>query len=156
MRFWFDTEFYEDARTIQLISIGIVAEDGSYYYAETKDARSLANRTQWLAENVAPHLDSIFTKERWHIAEDIVDFVGENPEFWAYYANYDWVVLCKLFGRMVDLPEGWPMYCRDVKQFADSLGNPELPKQTTTKHHALADARWTREAWQFLSSRAEC
>ena len=28
MRFWFDTEFYEDGHTIQLISIGVVAEDG--------------------------------------------------------------------------------------------------------------------------------
>lgn len=28
MRFWFDTEFIENGHTIDLISIGIVAEDG--------------------------------------------------------------------------------------------------------------------------------
>jgi hypothetical protein len=28
MRYWLDTEFIEDGKTIDLISIGIVAEDG--------------------------------------------------------------------------------------------------------------------------------
>jgi len=28
MKIWFDTEFYEDGRTIDLISIGLVREDG--------------------------------------------------------------------------------------------------------------------------------
>lgn len=35
-------------------------------------------------------------------------------------ADYDWVVLCQLYGTMMDLPKGWPMYCRDVKQLCDS------------------------------------
>jgi len=43
------------------------------------------------------------------------------------------------------------MTCRDVKQYCDFVGNPELPKQTSTEHHALADAKWTKEAWEFLS-----
>ena len=38
-------------------------------------------------------------------------------------------------------------------QKGDSLGNPALPKQTSTEHHALADARWTQEAWEFLAQR---
>jgi len=33
MRYWYDTEFIEDGSTIDLISIGIVAEDGREYYA---------------------------------------------------------------------------------------------------------------------------
>ena len=56
MRFWFDTEFYEDGRTIELISIGVVSEDGRTYYAETPKARKLAAATQWLSANVGPHL----------------------------------------------------------------------------------------------------
>jgi hypothetical protein len=31
MRFWFDTEFIEDGKTIDLMSIGVVAEDGRKY-----------------------------------------------------------------------------------------------------------------------------
>jgi hypothetical protein len=37
-RYAFDTEFIEDGRTIDLISIGIVCEDGREYYAVNSDA----------------------------------------------------------------------------------------------------------------------
>lgn len=33
MRYFYDTEFIEDGHTIELISIGVVAEDGREYYA---------------------------------------------------------------------------------------------------------------------------
>lgn len=39
-----------------------------------------------------------------------------NPKFYGYYCNYDWVALCWLFGKMIDLPKGFPMYCIDLKQ----------------------------------------
>jgi hypothetical protein len=150
MRIWFDTEFYEDGFTIELISIGVVSEDGRTYYAETPGAERLASKSEWLKQNVLPHLTHQ-QKYREYIAHDLIAFMGEKPEIWAYYADYDWVALCQLFGTMLDLPKGWPMYCRDVKQLCDSLGNPKLPKQNTTEHHALADAKWTREAWLFLN-----
>lgn len=73
-----------------------------------------------------------------------------KPEFWAYYADYDWVVFCQLFGTMMDLPKGFPMYCRDIKQECDRLGNPKLPEQGKGEHNALEDARWNRKAWEFL------
>ncbi len=156
MRFWFDTEFLENGRTIELISIGVVSEDGRTYYAETPNAMRLARSTQWLASNVAPYLtgrlDNRHTYERWQIANALVDFMGDAPEIWAYYADYDWVALCQLHGTMINLPKGWPMYCRDLKQWCDELGNPDLPKQKSTEHHALSDAVWTREAWNFLAS----
>ncbi|HMF60232.1 MAG TPA: 3'-5' exoribonuclease, partial [Vicinamibacterales bacterium] len=90
------------------------------------------------------------------IRDNVLRFVGgdESPEFWAYYADYDWVVFCWLFGRMIDLPKGFPMFCRDIKQRAVDLGSPTLPEQSETEHHALADARWNREAWALLDSLA--
>jgi hypothetical protein len=42
------------------------------------------------------------------------------------------------------------MYCLDVKQLARSIGNPRLPPHDGVEHHALADARWTMEAWYYL------
>ena len=33
MKYFYDTEFIDDGHTINLISIGIVAEDGHEYYA---------------------------------------------------------------------------------------------------------------------------
>jgi hypothetical protein len=154
MKFWFDTEFYEDGITIALISIGVVAEDGRQYYAETKDSRPMACASEWLRENVFPHLSlpPLERKIDREIARDLIEFMGEKPEIWAYYADYDWVALCQLHGRMINLPKGWPMYCRDVKQLCDALGNPKLPEQKSAEHHALEDAIWTRDVWQFLSA----
>jgi hypothetical protein len=149
MKFWFDTEFHEDGRTINLISIGVVAEDGREYYAEAQGAHIIASQSDWLRANVLPHLTGQ-RKQGSIIANELIEFMGEKPEIWAYYADYDWVALCWLFGTMMQLPKGWPMYCRDLKQWCDSVGNPRLPKQTSTEHNALADARWTRDTWFWL------
>ena len=152
MRIWFDTEFYEDGERINLISIGLVREDGATYYAETLRAHALASGNPWLKANVWPHLqhgDAV--KERADIAREIVEFAGDSPQFWAYYADYDWVALCQLFGTMMDLPKGWPMYCRDLKQRVDEQGGGvRLPAQTGAEHHALADAIWTKDTWDWL------
>lgn len=170
MKYWFDTEFIEDGKTIDLISIGIVAEDGREFYAECSEA-NLFLASDWVKENVLPHLWSraknktlpntwtqmggyggLLTRKemRNKIALFCDPVVWGKPEFWAYYADYDWVVLCQLFGKMIDLPKDWPMYCMDIKQFAVMLGNPALPEQKDNEHHALADAKWNKQAWMFL------
>ena len=152
MKIWFDAEFIEDGKTIDLISIGIVREDGRAYYAESADC-DLTRASEWVAQNVLPHLERHSSSiPREEIAKEIVSFVGEKPEFWGWYADYDWVVLCQLFGTMMDLPKGWPMYCRDIKQLCDSLGNPKLPAHGKGEHHALVDARWNKLAYEFLAS----
>lgn len=172
MRYWFDTEFIEDGLTIELISIGIVAEDGREYYAEVAGV-DYRRADSWVYANVVAHLWSQHPGTRDHniwvpggvtggwltrkeIARSIAVFCEPSmhgkPEFWAYYADYDWVAMCQLYGRMLDLPPGWPKYCRDIKQWAHMLGNPQLPTQGKGEHHALADARWNRSAWQYLRS----
>ena len=150
MRIWFDTEFIEDGKTIDLISIGLVREDGLEVYLENAEC-DLSKASDWVKGNVIPHLEyGAFSYNLRMLRDMVAAFVGEKPEFWGYYADYDWVVLCQLFGTMMDLPKGWPMYCRDIKQLCDSLGNPKLPEQGKGEHHALADARWNRLAWEFL------
>lgn len=148
MKIWFDTEFIEDGKTIDLLSIGMVKDDGSVFYAECAEADH-SKASDWVKANVLPHLTGR-VYPRHIIAEGIKQFVGAKPEIWAYYADYDWVALCQLYGTMMDLPKGWPMYCRDVKQLCDSLGNPKLPEQVGGEHHALSDAKWTKQAWEFL------
>ena len=71
--------------------------------------------------------------------------------FWGYFPAYDWVAFCWLFGGMNDLPFAFPQLCLDIKQWAIELGDPELPRQVGARHHALADARWTKDAWAFLA-----
>lgn len=149
MKYWFDTEFIEDGKTIDLVSIGIVSEDGREYYAESSEC-DLSRANDWVKKNVITQLTGL-SKSRDEIRTDILSFVGrEEPEFWAWYASYDWVVLCQLFGTMMDLPKGWPMYCNDAKQLAEHIGNPKLPKQEAGEHHALADARHNKACWNFL------
>ena len=106
------------------------------------------------------------------------DYKENSPEFYGYYSDYDWVVFCWLFGSMVDLPKGFPMYCKDLKQELDNkykaiksqqadLGitseatldrrlepiqsNPNYPKQIN-EHNALADAKWNYEFYKFLKT----
>lgn len=265
MNYYLDTEFLEGNQkklfrstkpTIDLISIGIVAEDCREYYAISKDfnLKEAWNRYDevpeevdgsykkiyWLRENVLKPIfldlcniengiskSSVkingenftghdFTyknfkrllnkhgKANKEIAKEIIDFIKSEPlkmkgskgtiilsdesahnirrgylepKFYGYYADYDWVVFCWLFGRMIDLPEGFPMYCRDLKQLLDEKADiyvenkikepivssdwygdycvdelkrhPNYPKQEN-KHNALADAKWNKKLHEFL------
>jgi len=131
------------------------------------------------------YLINKYGKTRKQIAEEIIEFINphfepynETPEgdyniryspieFYAYFADYDWVVFCWLFGRMIDLPKGFPMYCRDLKQELDTIvlekcsksdwydlttihEHKNYPKQSN-EHNALADALWNKELYKFLT-----
>lgn len=156
MKYFLDTEFIEGFHKplfgkrrhfIDLISIGIVAEDGKQFtYISNEYDYNKAN--DWVKENVISplykatvkgdnrnrfdasnfHKEYGYSNER--IAKGIALFCGcyedqlfwrtnSSPEFYGYYADYDWVLFCSLFGRMIDLPKGFPMYCRDLKQMLD-------------------------------------
>ncbi|MGB1215062.1 MAG: 3'-5' exoribonuclease domain-containing protein [Pikeienuella sp.] len=152
MRIWFDTEFIEDGKTIDLLSIGMINEAGDRLYIENADC-DRARASDWVKENVLPHLSGpLMPREQ--IAKSIKSFAGGSPEFWGYYADYDWVVLCQLYGTMMDLPDGWPMYCRDLKQLMDAVGDTKSPLQNETEHNALSDAIWMKETHQFFELKA--
>lgn len=147
MRIWFDTEFIETGATrpLDLLSIGLVREDGRELYLENKEADwSYAN--EWVRANVLPKLqdDHDVLRTRKELAAEILAFAGDRPEFWGYYADYDWVLLCQLFGTMDELPEGWPMFCRDFVQLIEPLSFQlqKLPEHQA--HNALLDAKWLR------------
>jgi hypothetical protein len=73
--------------------------------------------------------------------------------------------------KMIDLPKGFPKYCKDLKQIMDECANNMIkgtgyshdqyledlknnhnyPKQTNA-HNALADARWNRDLYKFLTT----
>lgn len=170
MRYFLDTEFHEKQGSIELISIGIVSEDGRKLYAESSDY-NWANASDWLIENVIPHLWSQNVKPEHNafirdggkggllslkdIAREVRIFCDPDqygkPEFWGYYADYDWVVFCWLFGAMIDLPKGFPMYCRDLKQLMDEKGAHRSPvPKPDCSHHALIDAEWVFKSWAAI------
>ncbi len=56
MKYWIDTEFVEQPYTIDLISVGLVAEDGREFYAESSEV-DWSKANQWTLETVRPQLE---------------------------------------------------------------------------------------------------
>lgn len=171
MKIFYDTEFIENGETIDLISIGMVAEDGREYYGISRDfSLGALQRNPWLMANVAPslplkahssggpwdtdHADYGRVLTRRALADDVRTFIQATPDaqLWAWYAAYDHVALCQLWGRMIDLPHHVPMFTNDLKQEAVRLGDPSMPTQEAGEHNALADARHNLAMARFLES----
>lgn len=162
MNHFLDTEFNEDGQTITLISIALVCEDGRELYMVSNEFDPEACN-DWVKANVLPKLPDRSTwSSRIAIRQAIEDFIYESaghghPKFWGYYADYDWVVFCWLWGAMVDLPKFFPYYCLDIKQLCDHLqvdNIKEVVPLPSNAHDALADARWNHDAYQWLKRRA--
>ncbi len=159
MKFFLDTEFIEDGKTIELISLGAVREDGLEFYACNADA-DLSKANDWVKEHVLPRLpakDSPLWMSRREIAElfrtfvlDLLPEIKGKPTFFGYYSDYDWVAVCQMYGRMLDLPKGFPMFCMDLKQLSVDVGSPKHPPDPEGEHNALVDAHWNRDLYKFL------
>lgn len=183
MIFFIDTEFIEgfhkpflgkSRHFIDLISIGIVAEDGRTLYRISKEY-NYDDADDWVKENVIQpmYLETVpgdarnrynintfhqyYGKSLNGIKHDILEFVkgADKIEFYGYYSDYDWVVFCSLFGRMIDLPGGFPMYCRDLKQMMDERGlDAEWRKENCPdppgEHNAAVDAHWNKKLFEKI------
>lgn len=240
MKYFIDFEFIEGFHKplfgkrrhfIDLISIGIVSEDGREYYAISNEFDP-RKANQWVRDNVIaklepkqlfdgytfPGFDGEYMPEEkykpnpvWksnkQIILEVLQFIydpncdewatwlgpgdeyfnalhkidnSRNPKFYGYFSAYDWVLFCSLFGTMMDLPKGFPMYCRDLKQMLDEkvmafknndflyyaddapLSFEQKLKlvkdridypQEKSEHHALADAKWTKELYTFITEK---
>lgn len=153
MRYFYDCEFIEDGRTIDLVSIGVVAEDGREFYAvSTEFDPGRAGR--WVRSNVLDKLPSPASsayRSRACIRDELTAFLldGRDPhrarqsdvEMWAWVGAYDHVVLCQLWGDMTALPRFMPRYTRELKQLWEERGRPALPPVPAGAHDALVDAR---------------
>lgn len=148
MRYFLDTEFIEAPNHLDLISIGIVAEDGRSLYYESSEV-DWSRASQWVLDNVKPHLSGPRT-DKASIAERIDSFIagGSAPEFWGYYCDYDWVALCWLYGTMMSLPNGWPYFCRDLRQALNDRGLGHIKQPDDAPHHALSDAKWIADTFR--------
>ena len=153
MKYFLDTKFIENGRTLDLISIGIVSEDDRRLYLQNEECDFRA-ATDWVWRNIYPRL------EHFHMAgctscgsESGICKIGIHgpPEFWGYCPAYDWVAFCQLFGTMFQLPNEFPPYCRDVRQWADQLGIDKIPLPSIGRDHALFAAKGVKSAYEFLS-----
>ncbi|WP_175934710.1 polyadenylate-specific 3'-exoribonuclease AS [Corynebacterium sp. Marseille-P4321] len=146
MRYFYDTEFIEDGSTIELVSIGIVAEDGREYYAVSNEFDA-SRANNWVREHVLtklPRTDHPAWKAPAQIRDEVFAFFTASrtkPELWAWVGAYDHVVLAQLWGDMSGLPVELPRYTRELKQYWEMAGRPRLPKVPEDNHDALVDAR---------------
>jgi len=173
VRYWYDTEFYEQGPDgpVSWISIGIVAADGRELYLENAEFDwSPVPHDHFIMGNVAPHLKGgAYQVTRAEAAELVWDFItqgGKNllNELWAYFAAYDHVVLAQIFGRMVDMPDGVPWYTMDVQQERHRIRHhikvlsmnfdSGWPTQIGQEHNALSDARHTKAMWEYVDEYA--
>lgn len=176
-RWTYDTEFHENGKTIDFISIGAVSLDtGKEYYAVSNefDTRAVA-KNQWLMDNVMtsirheqfivhdfegkPAVRDIYVtdpaaKSRAEIAADLKDLLIapglERPELWAWFGAYDHVCFAQLYGKMIDLPPGMTMRTNDIGTLVDLAGGARIPAQPAGHHNALDDARHNVIRYNYL------
>lgn len=216
MNYFIDTEFLEGTQekrflgikygntkpTIDLISIGIVSENGKEFYAISKEfnLKEAWNRCEiklgldgqtrkieyWIRDNILKPIFNEHTNDYaefnyknmkrvinsigltksqivnslmtyldypWDSMHKTATFDFANTKFYGYFCDYDWVVFCWLWGKMKDLPEGFPYYCIDLKQIMSSLEvkKSQLPIQEN-EHNALDDAKWNKQVFEFLET----
>lgn len=157
MRYFYDCEFIEDGRTIDLVSIGVVAADGREFYAVSTEFDP-AGAGPWVRRNVIPKLPSPGDKawkSRARIRDELYAFLTEpddEPELWAWVAAYDHVVLCQLWGSMVELPKPLPRFTHELKQRWEDAGRPPIPPAGDEAHSALADARTGRDRFAAIEA----
>jgi hypothetical protein len=117
----------------------------------TEDLDAEPGELDWEWDPEHPDFGALRTRE--DCAGEVLDFIRahapEDPELWAWYADYDHVVLCQLCGTMADLPDGIPMWTHDLRHEFGWCGQTEAPSMPgRAEHRSLDDARevkWRRE-----------
>lgn len=157
MRFFYDCEFIEDGRTIDLVSIGVVDESGREFYAVSTEFDP-TRAIDWVRRNVLDKLPAP-ADPAWRslaaIRADLLTYLsepGESIELWAWMASYDHVALAQLWGDMRQLPRSIPRFTHELRQRWEDAGSPLLPSAPADQHDALADARHNLARWQVLSA----
>lgn len=162
-RFFYDLEFDEtkDSR-IELISIGMVDEQGNQLYLINKDYDwSTAN--EWLRVNVYPYIKDApdYLKVDLNtIKMKVLKFINPGPskdiKLYGYYSAYDHVCFCKLFGTMKQLPEYMPMYTNDLQQTLDYF-NQTIESlnvlESIQEHNALSDAKFNLDLYNAIKKK---
>lgn len=160
MRFFYDCEFIEDGRTIDLVSIGVAGEDGREYYAVSTEFDS-GRAGRWVRGHVLPKLPAPADRawrSRAAIRDSLLEFLtapGDRVELWAWLAAYDHVALAQLWGTMPDLPRALPRFTRELRQRWEDAGRPPLPPPPSDAHDALADARHNLARWRAIEAHRE-
>lgn len=160
MKVFFDAEFTGLDKSAELLSIGLVSEDGQEFYAEVSDYDD-AKVSKWVRENVIAHFTKslVLTKkelklelEKWLCRFDKVDV-------WADVGHYDWVLFCDVFGGAFSIPKHVRYICFDLATLFLARGiDPDVNREEfagtkgkIAKHNALWDAKVAKACYEKLN-----
>lgn len=157
VRYFYDTEFIEDGRTIDLISIGIVAEDGRKYYAVNskigvgKLYRKITGH-DWLMANVVPLLPVVKPADPNPMVATALAMLAANVKSFRLdltdpVVKPAWVIRNEVREFLRDDPELWAYYgaydhvCL-MQLFGPMVAKPEhLPMWTNDVQQLIHAAR---------------
>lgn len=134
MKLFFDTEFTGLHKDTTLVSIGIIAENGQRFYAESVNYDE-KQCDDWIRENVLKHtilggndaLAARLGEDRntlvvlgsdTDIRHELGDWLKqfESVQFISDVCHYDFVLLIDIFGTAFDLPKNVSAVCYDINQ----------------------------------------
>ena len=157
----FDTEFIQYILNLEngtklpvteLISIGMVNDDGREYYAVSSEFNfKAAQENRWVRENV---LDKLPPQETWkplrQIKPEIFDYVGKKPTKFNFYCiEEDMVMLRQIMTptSVTGFPEEWDINGLNIQQEFERIGSPDgvKPARPEDVHNALEDAKWAKD-----------
>lgn len=154
--YFLDFEFDDNGIDVVPLSMGMVCGDGRHLYMEFDFDEQRVSKNLWVWTNVVPLLKLPKTS-RVTLAgarARILRFVRlqPKPQFWGWYADYDWYLFSRIFGGMLKVPEHYGMLCLDLQQLFLHLGAQAdaKPPQPLDQHNALADARWNELFYKNL------
>jgi hypothetical protein len=161
MKIFFDTEFTGLIKDTDLISIGMVAEDGREFYAET-NYYVVGKLNDWLRKNVIANLDGKNVVSQSELQEQIKQFIEpyERVEMWSDCLAYDWVLFNDIFGGAFEIPENIYYIPFDICTLMKVKGvDPDINREAyagfeedQTKHNALHDARVIKVCYDKLTA----
>ncbi len=156
MRFFYDTEFIEDGRTIELVSIGVVAEDGSEYYAVSTEFDP-DRAGDWVRANVLPHLPPPASKTwagRHRISDELLDFSPRSTVMSRCGRGSAPTTTSPLSAVGIDAAAAAPDPALHARAQADvgDTRSAALPPSPADAHDALVDARHNLRKWEAMQA----
>ena len=138
MNIYFDTEFEGLYKEANLISLGMVSEDGQELYFEF-DNIDVQKQDNWIKQNVLNNTCLYGNVNLQDIVDENNYFKGnkeqckgvllewlkqfDDVQFVSDVCHYDFVFLIDIFGTAFDLPKNINPYCYDINQDIMNLFN---------------------------------
>ncbi|WP_338920302.1 hypothetical protein V0M98_24815 [Pseudomonas silesiensis] len=160
MKIFLDCEFTQLNQYSKLISLALVSQSGEEFYVELTNTYSLDDCSDFVIQNVLPHLDPLrygqsFVEAQVSLRGFLRSF-AEELEVCSDAPYWDWRFFCDL---VCAGHQPWPVQVMNQptnlgilfnKVDAEALEEVEL---SDPPHHALLDARMLAELFKTLASR---